>query len=221
LLLHGVVRAGHPSAGPRVVVWEDLAMVVSEWRQPTQQDALAHLELLSELVVGGAVVPLRFGTTAADEDAVRTEVLVATAPRLRAHLDRLDGLVEVHAYLRFDEETALRAVFAESQTNWSGGRADLNARLHLGEQIAQRIVAWRRARADELLAPLSAREQVSLPEGEHTEERRAFLVPYQEIDAVRAAITAAGAECVGPLPAYSFLTEPAAAPAATTSRWGW
>lgn len=223
--MHGVVRAGR-SCAARLVTWQDLAAVVSDWRAPTQQDALAHLTMLSELVTTGPVVPVRFGTTAEDEDAVRAEVLAAAAPRLRAHLDRLDGLVEVHAYLRFDEADALRAVFDEHESSWRGaGGLDLSTRIHLGEQVAQRLVRWRRARSDALLAPVSAaaRDQVQLPDRDNTEERRAFLLPHKEVEPARAAITAlkelAGvdAECVGPLPAFNFLTEQVA----NNSRWGW
>lgn len=226
LLLHGVVRAGHPST-LRVVTWQDLAVVVSEWRTPTQQDALAHLTMLSEMVLVGPVVPLKLGTTAVDEDAVRTEVLAASAPRLRGHLARLDGLAELHAYLIFNEEEALQAVFDEHQTSWQGGGLDLSTRIHTGEQIAQRLVRWRRARSDALLAPVTAaaRDQTHLPDRDNTEERRAFLLPLKEVEPARAAITTlthiAGvdAQCVGPLPAYNFMTEPAETN--SNSRWGW
>jgi len=226
LLLHGVVRAGHPST-LRVVTWQDLAVVVSEWHTPTQQDALAHLAMLSELVLVGPVVPLKLGTTAVDEDSARAEVLAVSAPRLRDHLARLDGLVELHAYLRFDEEEALRAVFDERQSSWQGGGLDLSTRIHLGEQIAQRLVAWRRARSDALLAPVTAAasDQIHLPDRDNTEERRAFLLPHKEVEPARAAITTlthiAGveAQCVGPLPAYNFMTEPTKTN--SNSRWGW
>jgi hypothetical protein len=227
LLLHGVVRADHPSAG-RVVTWQDLAMVVSDWHEPTRQDAVAHLGLLSTLVVQGPVVPLRFGTTATDEAAVRADVLATSAPSLRAHLARLDGLVELHAYLRFDEDEALRAVFDEQQSNWQRtGGLDLSTRIRLGEQVAQQIVAWRWARSDALLAPVSAvaMDEVHLPDRDHTEERRAFLLPHKEVGPARTAITAlaraAGvdADCVAPLPAYNFLKEKMDTPA--DSRWGW
>lgn len=230
MFLHGVVRASHPSAALRakLVTWQDLAVVVSEARTPTQQDALAHLALLSELVVEGPVVPLRFGTTSDGEEAARTDVLAAAAPRFRAHLDRLDGVVELHAYLRFDEEEALQAVYEEHQTNWQT-TGDLSTRILVGEQVAHHLVRWRRARSNALLAPVSAaaREQVGLPDREHTEERRAFLLPHKEIEPARAAITAlkhiAGvdAECVAPLPAYNFLTEPADTASRSGSRWGW
>jgi hypothetical protein len=228
LLLHGVVRANHPCAA-QLVTWQDLAVVVSESRPPTQQDALAHLEMLSALVVDGPVVPLKYGTTAETEEAARTDALATSATRLRAHLDRLEGLVELHAYLRFDEDEALQAVYEEHATGWQvvGG---LSIRIHMGEQIAQHLVTWRRTRSDALLAPVSAvaREQVPLPDREHTAERRAFLIPHKEIEPARAAITSlrhiAGveAECVAPLPAYNFLTEPANTIAAGSgSRWGW
>lgn len=229
LLLHGVVRASHPTAASlaTVVTWQDLAMVVSGTGAPTQQDALAHLEMLSQLVLSGPVVPLRFGTTADSEDTVRDEVLAGTAASLRAHLDRLDGVVELHAYLRFDEDEALRAVHEERRPEWrSGGGLDLSTRIRLGEQVANELVTWRRSRSDALLAPVAAvaREQVRLPDREHAEERRALLVPVEEIDTARATITAlrgtAGvdATCVGPLPAYNFLTEQAET---SGSRWGW
>jgi len=226
LLLHGVVWAGHPTTA-RVVTWRDLAVVVSDQVTPTRQDAVAHLEALSALVAAGPVVPLRFGTTADGEDAVRTDVLAAGADRLRAHLTRLAGLVEVHTYLRFDEDEALQAVFDEHQAAWPGsGRHDLATRIRLGEQIAQHLVTWRRARSDALLAPVSAvaSEQVLLPDRDATEERRAFLIPHEELDTVKAAITALGqvdADCVGPLPAYHFLDETTRGEAATGSRWGW
>ena len=227
LLVHCVVRADHPPAA-RMVTWQDLAAVVSETHTPTQQDALAHLQMLSELVVVGPVVPLKFGTTATDEEAVRAEVLMASAPRLRSHLDRLTGLVELHAYLRFNEDEALQAVYDEHQPEWRGASGrNLSTNIHLGEQVATHLVAWRRTRSDALLGPVSAaaRDQVQLPDQDNMVERRAFLLPHKEVEPARAAITAlahiagVAAECVGPLPAYNFLSEAENKPA--TSRWGW
>jgi hypothetical protein len=217
LLLHGTVRAGHPTTH-RMVRWEDLAMVVTDGHAGQG----AHLAILSELVLAGPVVPLGYGTTAVDEEAVRTEALAAAAPRLRADLDRLDGVVELHAYLRFNEDEALQAMFDEQ---WRGG-ADPSTDVRLGEHVAHRLVAWRRARSDALLSPISAaaRAEVHLPDRAHTEERRAFLLPHKEVEPARAAIGAlrilAGVdtECVGPLPAFDFLTAPTET---RSSGWCW
>jgi hypothetical protein len=239
LNLHGVVRAGHPLTADRfrLVTWQDLAMVVSERaageHAAGQRDALGHLEMLSRLVMDGPVVPLRFGTTAVDEDTVRAEVLAGSAARWHEHLERLDGAVEIHAYLAFDESAALHAVFEENPAGWrTDENLDMAARIRLGERVAHGLADWRRARADALLAPVSAvaRGQVSLTEPEFPEERHAFLVPTDQLDTARAAIAALSsadvdAQCVGPLPAYSFLTG-SAQPAGQTghapaSRWGW
>lgn len=224
---------GRTGTSSQVVVWEDLAVVVSplpDGRVLDQQDGVRHLEILSELVQDGPVLPMRFGTVAAEEGLVRTEVLAPAAARLRADLDRLEGLVEVHVYLRFDESTALRAVYDEHPDQRElRGHSNLNERIRAGEVIAQRLVEWRRRRAKALLAPVSAlaRESTSLEDGEHTDERWAFLVGQYEMTAVRIAVGAikgAVAECVGPLPAYSFLTSSGGEKTwepASQSRWGW
>jgi gas vesicle protein GvpL/GvpF len=217
LFLHGVVRAGHPCPH-RVVTWADLAMVVTD----VQLGQDAQLAILSELVLAGPVVPLRYGCTAADEDAVRTDTLAASATRLRADLDRLDGVTELHAYLRFNEEDALQAMFDEQ---WRGGQ-DPSTDVRLDEHVAHRLVAWRRARSDALLSPISAaaRAEVRLPDRDHAEERRAFLLPHKEVEPARAVIGAlrilagVATECVGPLPAYHFLTVPAGTPSSGSCR---
>lgn len=247
LQLHGVVRAAHPlgrtGASPQIVAWEDLAVVASplpDGHALNRQDGVRHLEILSGLVMDGPVLPLRFGTVAAAEQLVRTEVLAPAAAALRADLDRLEGLIEVHVYLRFDEDAALRAVYDENPDQREvRGRANLNERIRAGELIAQRLVAWRRRRSEALLAEVSAlaRDSASLDDGEPTEERWAFLVAQHQLAAVRMAVgalTGVEAECIGPLPAYSFLTSsresdqsrsPWQASSGRTgepaSRWGW
>lgn len=230
LHLHGIVRANHrlPDDSPfRLVEVEDLAVVVSDrWedRALTEQEATAHLAGLCALLPGGPVLPLRIGTTAVDETAARTAVLALAVPVLREHLNRLEGVAEMHVRLAFEEDAALRAVYDEGA--FGGGNADMATIIAQGEQIARKIVAWRRDRADALLAPVSAaaRSVALLDAAEHTEEHRAFLVPLDQVEVVRAAVAAISgvmATCTGPLPAFHFLDltpQPAGQPA---SRWGW
>ncbi|HKS46895.1 MAG TPA: GvpL/GvpF family gas vesicle protein [Amycolatopsis sp.] len=232
LHLHGVVRTSHPSppgAPFRLVRAHDLAAIVSDapsGRATTDQDALAHLEMLSRVVLDGPVVPFRLGTVAEDEDSARTDVLAQQAGLLREHLDRLDGVAEVHVYLRFSESAALRAVHEEGGWRRVAG-VDLAARIRIGEQIGQRLAAWRRAKSDALLTAVSALAtgEVFLGEREHLEERRAFLVALDRLEDVRKAVADLGAdvstEYVGPLPAYSFLDGEVSAEKAPASRWGW
>ncbi|MFS8102459.1 GvpL/GvpF family gas vesicle protein [Lentzea alba] len=224
LRLHAVVRAGRwlPVGSPfRLVELEDLAVVVSDRRDDgslAAQEVIDDLAGLCELLPGGPVLPLRIGTTAADEAAARTAVLALTPSSLRRHLDNLDGVAEMHVRLVFDQDTALRAVYDTGA--YTGRGADVIAQ---GELIARGIVAWRRNQADALLAPVSAaaRAVAVLEAPEHTEELRAYLLPLDQVEAVRAVVAAmegVTATCTGPLPAFHFLD---LAPRESTSRWGW
>jgi hypothetical protein len=229
LHLHAVVRAAHrlpDDSRFRLVPVEDLAVVVSdrqESRALTDQEATAHLAGLCALLPGGPVVPLRIGTTAVDEAAARAAVLALGVPVLRHHLDRLDGLAEMHVRLVFDEDAALRAV--HEQGVFAGGGGDLSASIARGEQIAGQVVVWRRKQADALLAPVSALASAVtlLDAGEHVEDHRAFLVRLDRAEAVRAAVAALDgvpATCTGPLPAFNFLDLPSRG-TQSSSRWGW
>lgn len=238
LNLHGVVRAGHPLPDParfdvRLVVWEDLALVVSPLpvgRDVAGQDAAQQFAMLCEMVQRGPVVPLRWGTVAEDEQAARTEVVRPIAQHLRSELDRLDGLVEAHVYLQFDEEAALRAVASEPGRRAARQGAALTDRVKAGEAIARRVASWRRARSDDLLKPLDrfAHDVKALDDGDHLVERRAFLVRQEKLLAASQAVAAIATEeaagrLVGPLPAFSFLRAVAKTSddGERASRWGW
>ncbi|NUT48682.1 MAG: hypothetical protein HOV94_15450 [Saccharothrix sp.] len=215
LHLHAVVRARHglPHGSPfRLIEVGDLAVVVSDHRgELTSADATAHLAALCALLPGGPVLPLRIGTTAVDE---RAAVQALQVPSLRAQLERLDGLAEVHVRLVFDEEVALRTVFDSGA--FTGGGRDPVAQ---GERIVQAIVAWRGEQAEALLAPVTgiARAVAVLDAGEPTSELRAFLISLDQVDTVRAMVSGVDGTCTGPLPAFHFL-DLAPQP---TSRWGW
>jgi hypothetical protein len=174
LQLYGVVRAGHPRA-PRTVCWDDLAMVVGD----PEPDPAVHLAVVSALVEGGPVLPVRFGTVAEDEEAVRTEVLAPSADTYRADLDRLDGLAEVHVCLRFTEPgSAWRAARSDGLLAEVAERARDSVALPAGES------------ADERWAFL-----VGLGD----------LLVVREAVAGLARAGGVQADWLGPLPAYSFL----------------
>jgi hypothetical protein len=120
---------------------------------------------------------------------------------------------------------------ADDQQALLHGGADLASNIRHGELIAHRLVAWRRRQADELLAPVAALAERTAPVADFvdTEERRAYLVPLDRVEAARALVTGlrtVRAVFTGPLPAYSFLdaappAEPDPFAARSTSRWGW
>jgi hypothetical protein len=247
LHLYGVVRAGMslPAGGEdsvdlSAVRHEDLAVVVSpldEDVEPTDEDAVRHLDVLTGLVLAGPVLPLRFGTVAPDERSAREEVLACAAEELRAQLDAVDGLVELRLDLSFDEQTGLREVVAEdpSLREPANPGARLPADIERGERIVRQLAQWRRARADALLSPLLKKVEASvrLDEPAPTVDRVALLCRLEQLDAVDDGVAQLGqgdhppaVEYVGPLPVFSFLEQLAgpgagAEPAPEGSRWGW
>jgi hypothetical protein len=259
LLLYGVVREGHPLADPlplglgdppgpiRLIRRGDLAAVVSPVPEPValaDRDAERHLDILLDLLADGPVIPLRLGSVAPDEEAVRDEVLGELAPQLRARLDALDGLVEVHVDADEDERTAIRAVL-EMDPSLAGVRAaaakatDVQGRISIGERVADRVVMRRAEQAEMLLdelRPFAVADTGRGPMGgpEDPVLRWAFLVHrdtepgHRDLARFDEAVERARLDhpqlfigYVGPLPAFHFIgpVEPADEP--QRSRWGW
>jgi hypothetical protein len=244
----GVVRRGHPpisagaggdSLGVRLVESGALAAAVTDLDEDaelTEEDATRHLDLLIMLLRDGPVLPLAFGTVSPDEDAVRREVLDAAAGDLEERLDGVEGLVEARLEIFFDESSALREVMAEDPqlrglaAEARSGNA-LDTRIALGEAVSSRLLEWRQGRADELLPALAqvAEDVAELESHEPLQQRWAFLVRTDALEALDEAVgkirssvgKAAAMEYVGPLPVYSFLSQPRVEPTQQRSAWGW
>ncbi|MDT3446372.1 MULTISPECIES: GvpL/GvpF family gas vesicle protein [unclassified Pseudofrankia] len=246
LLLYGVVRDDHPLADPpplgagdppgriRLVRRPPVAAVVSPVSDPVRiadQDAERHLDVLLGLLADGPVLPLRLGSVAPDEDAVREEVLGQAAPQLRGQLDALDGLVEVHVDADEDELTAIRAVIAADPSlaaareglDGPGGETNLQTRMALGERVADGVVLRRLHQAEALLDALRPHSVANTGRGpmggpEDPVLRWAFLVHRdaepsrrglehfdEAVERVRDDHPELVIGYVGPLPAFHFL----------------
>ncbi|ONH22465.1 GvpL/GvpF family gas vesicle protein [Pseudofrankia asymbiotica] len=265
LLLYGVVRDDHPLADPpplgvgdppgrvRLVRCPPAAAVVSPVPDPVQitdEDAERHLDVLLGLLADGPVIPLRLGSVAPDEDAVREEVLGAAAPDLRRRLDALEGLVEVHVDADEDEMSSIRAVIAADPSLAAAregaetlqSEPNLRTRMALGERVADGVVLRRLHQAETLLEqlrPFSVADTGRGPMGgpEDPVLRWAFLVHRDSeprhrdlghfdevVERVRDDHPELVIEYVGPLPTFHFLdlAEPVeAAGDPQGSRWGW
>jgi hypothetical protein len=262
LAVYGIVRADHPMPGQpppgvgepagelRLVRSGPLAAAVSEVADVEslgEQDAVAHLRILLALLSDGPVASLRLGTVAPDEESVRTEVLDPLADELRPRLDALEGRVELHLTVEEDEDAAVRAVFgAEPSLRANVDPNDIDARVELGQRVAEAVIDRRADLAEELLARLRPLAEDDGPRGHHggVEDpalRWAFLVEEaavpdfdQAVADLRADHPDLAVEYVGPLPPASFLTlSPAGeaaggandqeAPAgfAGSGQWGW
>jgi Gas vesicle synthesis protein GvpL/GvpF len=248
LLVHGLLRAedgeaveqvGAESVHARVVAAGRLAAAVSEAPDHglTDDDAVAHLDLLAALVADVPVLPMPLGTTAPDDDAVREEVLTPLADRLERQLAAIADLVEVRLDLAFDTDAVVADIarsdpeigrLAARSRAPGAGFAD---RLALGEAVADRVADHEAALAEQWTAELAGiAERGALLSADEQVRRSTFCLRRERLADADAAVArlrdaAAGradVEYVGPLPVYSFLDELSTGPEPEPrSRWGW
>lgn len=265
VVLYGIVRAGHPLPDPgadagaalgighpraplRLVRSGPLAAVVSgteDIGELGEQEAIRHLEILQRLLVDGPVLPVRLGTVAPDDDAVRTEVLEPVRDGLPEQLDAIDGLVELHVDVEEAEQTELAEAVAATSLAHTPPPEDLDGRIQLGQQIAELVVARRAEQARAILDELRPLAHADRPRRHHGGPEDpalswAFLVPADAladfdaaVERIRATRPHLTVEYVGPLPAVDFVEFPArvltgAREAAAdggsfggSGRWGW
>ncbi|MCK7624355.1 GvpL/GvpF family gas vesicle protein [Streptomyces sp. RS10V-4] len=155
--LHGV---GDPPAELRVVGSGSLSAVVSdspEELRPKRRDLGAHQAVQERLMADGTVLPMRFGFTADDDDAVRA-VLEERAEALTAQLATLENCVEYNLKVGQAEETLLRQILTESDEarrlndEIRSGRGSPELPLALGELVVKEV----RTRQDQLTADIVA-----------------------------------------------------------------
>lgn len=252
LALYGVVEPTHElpktpgiAGGElRLISNGEVAVVCSELPADTElsaEDANDFLEVLLAVLEGGTVLPLSLGTVVDAADKVVAEFLDPQAENLRAQLDRLRDLVEVHVDVDDDEASVISDLAARQGIRTPAG-AGLDQRIAVGEQVGALLVEQRRAIADELVAAFGKVAEQSAPRSvingpEDPVLRWAFLVRRDAIadfDDAQQALQRQNPELairsVGPLPPANFLAPPQSPPAAGQhdsgqpaegGSWGW
>jgi hypothetical protein len=242
--VYGIARDDHPALPERMEGIGDpprqvrtvreggLAAVVSDCPadlRPKRRDLLAHQQVLTETAAADVVLPLRFGSVSADEDAVRS-VLAEYGEHYRGQLAELEGCVEYNVKAVHAEEAVLHQVMAEepevqslSAANKAAGGGTYQDRLRLGEMVANAVREREvrdAKRIEEALAPHAVRHCPG-PEGSGWLANISFLVRRNDerddteglMDAVqqlRDANPQLEVQISGPLPPYSFVTQPSA-----------
>ncbi len=147
--LDGLDGVGDPPSALRTVQSGKLAAVVSdapEGLRPKRRDLAAHQAVQERLMADGTVLPLQFGFTAPDDEAVRM-ALEERAEEYTERLRGLEGCAEYHLKAAQDEESLLRQILLDSeearglneQIKSGRGRPDLP--VALGELVAQEVQA--------------------------------------------------------------------------------
>ncbi|MGW1847866.1 GvpL/GvpF family gas vesicle protein [Streptomyces sp. NPDC001966] len=218
--LHGV---GDPPAILRTVRTEKLSAVVSdapEELRPKRRDLGAHQAVQEQLMADGTVLPLQFGFTTVDDDAVRA-VLEDGTENFSERLRALEGCVEYHLKAAQDEDALLRQILRESDEarelneEIRSGRSSPELPLALGELVSQEVQARQERLAVEVLDALrgfAREERSSQPTGNdflnvsflvERDREKTFLGAEQDI--AKELGEDFDLRLVGPLPAYSFV----------------
>ncbi|MDF3298832.1 GvpL/GvpF family gas vesicle protein [Streptomyces tropicalis] len=223
LRLDGITGVGDPPASLRTVTVGPLGAVISDAPdelRPKRRDLIAHQRVQSRLMEDGTVLPLRFGYTAPDDDAVR-EVLRERGAAYEERLRALDGCVEYHLKTLQEEDFLLRRILEESPVARAlndrirGGAAGPELPLQLGELVTHEVQQRQQALADgivEALRPHAREQETSRPTGDDflsvsflvdAEHEEAFLTT--ELDLARRMGEEFKFRLSGPLPPYSFV----------------
>jgi hypothetical protein len=210
---------GLGGAALRATFADGLAAVFSRHRtlraRRSPEAMWTHERVVEALMERGAVLPMRFGTTFADEEALAA-ALADRSEEFLTRLDRVRGRVELGVRAVQPPEAPANEV-ASASAEGSTGREYLLRKLHevrRGEQAA--------AALHEPLAALAAgaRQQRVRAPGEVL--RAAYLVDRtavpdfrQRVERLQRAHPGTAILCTGPWPPYSFVdaTEPADATA--------
>ncbi|WP_051871232.1 GvpL/GvpF family gas vesicle protein [Streptomyces sclerotialus] len=218
-----VLGIGDPPRPVRIVRAGELAAVVSDCPddlRPKRRDLLAHQHVLTETSSAGAVLPLRFGSLSADDEAVR-DALGEHTEHYKTQLAELAGRVEYNVKAVHREEAVLRLVVDDepevrrlTESLQSAGGGSYPERVQLGELVANGVRAREVSDArtvERTLAPL-AEQSAPGPEGSGWLVNLSFLLPRGETApfteaAHRLAETQPHLELLvnGPLPPYSFV----------------
>ncbi|MEU1534143.1 GvpL/GvpF family gas vesicle protein [Streptomyces fagopyri] len=221
--LDGLSGVGDPPAALRTVNAAGLCAVISDTPEnlrARRRDVLAHQEVQEQLMADGAVLPLRFGMTAEDDEAVRA-ALEGRAAEYEERLRVLDGTTEYNLKCSWQEEALLRRILLDSDEARGlnaairDGSGTPQTPLALGELVAREAGMRQEALAKgivEALHPYVCDESFSAPGGQDFLSV-SFLVPAdKEKMFLATGISLAnqlGADCEvrlrGPLPPYSFV----------------
>ncbi|MFF3561234.1 GvpL/GvpF family gas vesicle protein [Streptomyces sp. NPDC002574] len=233
--VYSIISKAHPthldglrgvgeSPGPlRTVTAGLLSAVVSdapEDLRPRRRDVLAHQDVQERLMADGPVLPLRFGLTAPDDDAVRA-TLEDRAEDFHNRLQSLEGCAEYHLKVSWEEEALLRRILEESEearqlnNRIRDGSSTPEMPVALGELISREVEARQRALGAGIVEALRpfAREDESTPPSGHDFLSVSFLVQEDQEEMFLATqlslANQLGDECDfrlrGPLPPYSFV----------------
>jgi hypothetical protein len=221
--LEGLTGVGRPPEHVHTVHESPLLAVVSDAPaelRAKRRDLVAHQAVLERLMEDGAVLPMRFGLVAPDEESVK-QVLDENAEAYTDRLHLLAGCVEYHLKAARDEDDLLREIVGSSRevrelNEFTRAHPEAqDERMRLGEAVSAEVRRREDAAAQEIvaaLAPGAERHVVADADREHF-LNVSFLVRRTSGEDFARAVREEGERrgaaytlsLYGPLPPYSFV----------------
>ncbi|MFI1655209.1 GvpL/GvpF family gas vesicle protein [Streptomyces sp. NPDC020472] len=221
--VEGMTGVGSDGAEVRVLSTDGLRAVVSDIEgeiRPKRRDVAAHQAVQERLMEDGTPLPLRFGYTAPDEDAV-VRALAEKEDFYGAALERVADCAEYHVKASRAEDLLLREILEDlpeaRRLNDAirQGSEDPRLPVELGRMVAEEVEQRRANAAEALLASLAplGREYVVHPVGGDDFLALSLLVRRDDEGALKALDERTGnrgdgveVRLTGPLPPYSFMS---------------
>ncbi len=163
LPVEGLTGVGEQTPPLRVVRHDGLIAVVSnapENLRAKRRDLDAHEKVLEAMSAAGTVLPMRFGTVAADDAAVQAE-LASRVKRYAKLLSRLEGMVELNVKALHREDAVLRELLLGnrdlrglSEALRAAGGGSRQEKVELGQKLAVALEDRRAQDAEHVLSHL-------------------------------------------------------------------
>ncbi len=234
--IYGIVPAaatppdgsGIGGASVEAVVSHEAAAIVSDVPdgelEAGRAELMIHARVLEEALERGVVLPMRFGIVMPDVAAVRHDLLERHRDQLVSQLAELDGKVELHLRVVYEESALMEQVvvnnpeIAQLRESLRGlpEAATYYERIGLGEMVAAAVDHTREVDAGEIidaLAPLATAVDLRDLDHERVVVGASFLVERGLMAEFDQAVDDLGREragrmrfkYTGPLPAHSFV----------------
>ena len=218
---------GH-GAVVRIIAEGDLAAVVSDSAavhyDVSRENLLAHQRVLEEAMAQSDILPVAFGTVAANDDEVREALLRREADHLHANLDYIRGCVELALRALWQPERLFEEIVAEDDeiralrdgiASYPEAATEFD-RIRLGELTEWVINAKSDVEAEAILGelqPIAVDTVLNPIVTEMMILNAAFLVERTRVPEFDVAVQEIGAshaerlsfQYVGPLPPFNFV----------------
>ena len=237
--LYCVIRSEKPCTfkvagvvGPHYPIYtmhfRELAAVVSDtsekYYDSTRQNMTTHMRVLEEVMKEHTILPLKFNSISASEEAVREKLLEPAYEELLTRLDNVAGRVEMGVKVFWREDVLYREIVAEhddirrlrDRIDGRNPDATYKERIRLGELTEKALLAKRERESEQMLSRLRPHvEDVCIrePATERMALNVALLVNKSKQAAFDESLNALDREegrritmkCVGPAPLYNFV----------------